>query len=88
MNFALLLLVQLITYLALMLWQEYAGMLLAIILGAICLSLWLLSYLVEWIEPSRVTKKYFAYMLAGWLAPFLALAVFIALRGGQIGWLS
>ena len=62
-------------------------MLLAIILGAVCLALWLLSYLVEWIEPSRVTKSYYRYMLAGWLAPFLALAGFFLLRGGQIGWL-
>ena len=71
-----------------MLWQEYAGMLLSIILGAICLALWLLSYLVEWVEPSRVSKSYYRYMLAGWLAPALALLLYTLLRGGRIDWLA
>ncbi len=86
MNFALLLIGQLIFYLLLLLADEYTGTLLAVILGAICLSIWALSHLVELVQPSRVSRKYYTYLTTGWLAPFLALVAFIALRGG-VGWL-
>ncbi|MEO0733329.1 MAG: hypothetical protein AAFZ52_10880 [Bacteroidota bacterium] len=87
MNFLLLLLGQLAIYLLLMLADEYTGQLLAIILGGIVLAVWIISHIVEWIEPSRVNKAYYRYMLSGWLAPALALVGFVLLRGGQIGWL-
>ncbi|MCP9235067.1 hypothetical protein [Lewinella sp. JB7] len=86
MNFALLLIAQLIVYALLMLYDEYAGTLLALILGSICLAIWILSHVVEWVQPSRVSRKYYTYLITAWLAPFLALAAFIALRGG-VGWL-
>ncbi len=69
-----------------MLFDEYAGTLLALILGAICLAIWVLSHLVELVQPSRVSRSYYTYLITGWIAPFLALATFIALRGG-VGWL-
>ncbi|MBB4077810.1 hypothetical protein GGR28_000411 [Lewinella aquimaris] len=86
MNFALLLIAQLIFYSLLMLYDEYAGTLLAVILGAICLAIWGLSHVVEWVQPSRVTRDYYTYLITGWLAPLLALTAFIALRGG-VGWM-
>lgn len=88
MNTLLLLLGQVIIYLLLMLGDEYAGQLLAIILGTICFAVWLISYAVEWIEPSRVKGEYYRYLLTGWLAPVIAMIGFIVLRGGQISWLS
>lgn len=88
MNTFLLLIGQIIIYLLLMLGDEYAGQLLAMILGAICLAVWLISLIVEWIEPSRVKRNYYRYLLTGWLAPAIALLGFIALRGGQISWLT
>ena len=81
------LIAQLIFYLLFMIWQEYAGFLLAAIIGSISLAVWVISYIVEWIQPSRVSKKYYTFMLAGWIAPFLAIIMFIALRG-EIGWLT
>lgn len=77
---------QLFLYLLLMLWDEYTGTLLAAILGAICFSIWGLSYVVEWIQPSRVSSKYYQFMLAGWIAPLLAIILFIGLRG-EVSWL-
>lgn len=78
---------QLIFYLLLMLFDEYFGQLLAIILGAISFAVWAISHIVEWIEPSRVNRNYYQYMLSGWIGPALALVIFILLRG-EIGWLS
>lgn len=86
MNFALLVIGQLILYSLLMLFDEYAGTLLAAILGTICLAIWSLSHVVEWVQPSRVSRSYYTYLISGWLAPYLALVAFIALRGG-VGWL-
>lgn len=87
MNFVLALAGQLIVYLLLMLYDEYAGQLMAIIVGAIFFSVWVLSLLVELIQPSRVKSAYYRYMVSGWLAPALALIGFILLRG-EIGWLQ
>ncbi|MEL6141422.1 MAG: hypothetical protein AAFU67_07370, partial [Bacteroidota bacterium] len=78
---------QLIFYLLFMLWQEYAGFLLALIIGCISFAIWGISHIVEWIQPSRVSKKYYAFMLAGWIAPFMAIILFIALRG-EVSWLN
>jgi hypothetical protein len=86
MNFALLLVGQLILYSLLMLLDEYAGTLLAAIIGTISLALWVLSHVVEWVQPSKVGRSYYVYLLTAWIAPFVALVAFITLRGG-VGWL-
>ncbi len=81
------LLIQILIYWLLLLANEYLGSLVAAIIGGISLAVWLLSYVVEWISPSRVTKRYYQLMLAAWLAPLLAILSFLLLRGGQISWL-
>lgn len=78
---------QLLFYLLLMLYDEYAGQLLAIILGAIIFGIWVISLIVELIQPSRVKNNYYRFMVSGWLAPGIALVIFVLLRGG-IGWMS
>ena len=86
MNYALALMGQLILYLLLMLYDEYFGTLLALLIGAIALAVWSLSYIVEWVQASRVSRAYYHYLLTCWVAPLVALCGFILLRGG-IGWL-
>ncbi len=86
MNFTLALLIQLIVYLVLLVFEPYAGTLLAAILGAIALAIWLLSYVVELVEPSRVPRSYYGYVLAAWIAPMLALVGYLLLNG-EIGWI-
>lgn len=87
MNIFLAFLAQLIVYSLLMLYNEYAGHLLAFILGTVFLAIFLISLLVELIEPSRVNRAYYGYMVSGWLAPALAFAGFVLLRG-EIAWLQ
>ncbi|OAV45051.1 hypothetical protein [Lewinella sp. 4G2] len=66
---------------------EYAGTLFAAIIGAICFAVWSISHIVEWIEPSRVASAYYRYTLTGWLAPALALVLYVLLRG-EIEWMQ
>ena len=87
MNTLFALLAQIIFYLLFMLYNEYAGQLLAIILGAIFLAIWVISLIVELIQPSRVKSNYYRYMITGWVAPAIALVIFVLLRG-EIGWMS
>jgi hypothetical protein len=87
MNTILMILGQVIFYGLFLLFNEYAGFLLAVILGSIAFFVWLISYAVEWIQPSRVTHNYYGFVLSCWLGPLIALIGFTILRG-EIGWLS
>lgn len=77
------LIVQSIIYLILLLLNSYLGTMLSLIIGLICFCVWLVSLVVEWIEPSRVPKSYYRLMIAGWLAPLFSLIAFAILRGGM-----
>lgn len=79
---------QLLLYWLLLLADEYLGTLLAGILAAVAFAVWSLSYVVEWISPSKVSKKYYGIILTTWLAPLLAILTFLLLRGGQVSWLQ
>ena len=81
MNFTLALLVQLTLYLVILFFSPYTGTVLSAILGAIALAIWLLSYVVEWVQPSRVPRYYYAFVLSAWVAPLLALITYVALNG-------
>ncbi len=87
MNTLLMFLANVIVYSLLLLYDDYAGFLLAVILGAISFAVWGISHIVEWIQPSRVSPNYYGLVLAGWLGPLVAVLGFIALRGG-LGWLN
>jgi len=87
MNTILMILGQIIIYGLLLLGNEYAGFMLAVILGSIAFFVWLISYVVEWIQPSRVTHNYYGFVLSCWVGPLIALVGFTALRGG-VGWMG
>lgn len=87
MNTLLMVLGQVILFLLILLWNEYVGTLLTVILGAIAFFVWGISYVVEWIQPSRVTRTYYGFVLATWLGPLVALLLFVALRG-ELAWLT
>ncbi|MGB3801191.1 MAG: hypothetical protein WA952_15350 [Lewinella sp.] len=86
MNFLIAVIGQLIIYLLLLIFNSYLGTLICAVLGAIALAIWILSYLVEWVEPSRVTRNYYQLLLSAWISPFIALIGYIVLNG-EIGWL-
>lgn len=74
-------LVQVVIYLLLWLNDDYMATLVSAAFGGIFLCIWLLSLAVELIEPSKVPKWYFRYMLVSALAPILVSLVFFGLYG-------
>jgi len=80
-------LIQLAIYLMLWLWDTYIASLICLLLGAIFLLILLVSLVVEWIEPSRVPRGYFLFMLIASIAPLLATLIFVLING-RPEWLS
>jgi inner membrane protein involved in colicin E2 resistance len=82
LNTLLYILVQVIIYALLLLLAEYAGFMLAVILGSISFFIWAISHIVELIAPSRVGGKYYGLVLSCWVGPLIAVLGFAALQGG------
>ena len=80
------LLIQVLVYLLIFLWNDYAGSLRALILGSISFAVWAISLIVEWISPSKVKRNYYLYVLSGWIGPLLAFIAFTVAKGG-LDWL-
>ncbi len=80
-------LIQFVCYLGLWLYDDYLGSLMSILLAGVFLVILLVSLIVEWIEPSRVPRKYFYMMGVSVLAPLLALVVYLGVMGGRVEWL-
>ena len=77
---------QMILYGALWIYQDYLATLLSTILCTIFFFILMVSLIVEWIEPSKVPRWYFQFMVISILAPLLAGVLFVALLGGQLDW--
>lgn len=80
-------LIQFIFYIGLWLWDDYIASLISIIFVAICSFIFIISLITEWIEPSKVPRWYFVFMIASIFAPFIAGAIFVGFMGGQLQWL-
>jgi hypothetical protein len=69
------------------LWDTYIAFLISLIAGGVFLLILLVSLVVEWIEPSKVPRGYFLFMLLAFLAPLLAGLIFLLINGSP-EWLS
>ncbi len=74
--------VQLIIYLLLWLYDDYLASYLSAIFGSIYLLIWLFSLFFELIERTRISRRYFHFMLAGFLAPLCGFLFYMFLGGG------
>ena len=79
------LLIEVIFYLALWLFNDYVAMYLSLIFGSIFFFILLFTGIAELIERSKVSRKYFWFMAMSALAPLLAAAIFFLL-GGEMTW--
>ncbi len=79
---------QLITWLLLWLLNDYLATLLTLILTAIVLAVLIIALLSEWIEPSRVPRRYFTIMAVSALAPVIAALLFVVIFGGKLSFLN
>ncbi|MBK8554878.1 MAG: hypothetical protein IPL65_03500 [Lewinellaceae bacterium] len=80
-------LLELIAWLALWLLNDYLATLLTAILVPIVLSILIISAISEFLERSKVPRKYFRVMLVSALAPIVSGMVYLYLFGGQLSFL-
>lgn len=64
-------LIQLSIYLILWIWNESVAIVLSAIAGGISLIVLILSLIVEFIEPSKVPKSFFTFMIISVIVPLL-----------------
>ena len=81
-------LMQIIGYALLWLWDDYVASYLTIVVPVLILVILLISLIVEWIEPSRIPRRYFVIMGISVLVPIVTGAVFYLINGGQLEWLE
>ena len=79
---------ELIIWLALWLMNDYLAALLTIIVAAIVFAVLLVALMSEWIERSRVPRKYFWVMGISVFTPILAALMYWLIFGGQLSFLE
>lgn len=81
-------LLELIAWLALWLLNDYLATLLTLILGAIVSAVLLFASIAEWIERSKVPRRYFQVMGLSILAPLVAAGLYLWLFDGELRFLK
>jgi FtsH-binding integral membrane protein len=81
-------LIQVLVYLALWLWNDYAATLFSILMVAIFSGILIVAIIAELIEKSKVPKSYFIFMFGSILIPLLVGFIFISIMGGELEWLE
>lgn len=72
---------QVIFYIACFFYNDYLALLLGLIIGSIGFFILIISWLVELIEASRISRKYFQYMATVAVAPLLGVGFMMMLFG-------
>jgi putative effector of murein hydrolase LrgA (UPF0299 family) len=75
-------------WLAIWLANEYLATLLTLGVAGIVLAILVFALLAEWVERSRVPRRYFGLMAVSALAPLLAGGLYLAFNGGQLTWMQ
>lgn len=75
-------LAELMIWFVLWLWNDYIAALLTSIIGAIVFAVLLIALISEWLERSKVPRRYFGVMFVSLLAPAVAALLYIGMNGG------
>ncbi len=75
-------------WLALWLISDYMATLLTLILGAIVSAVLAIALMAEWVERSKVPRRYFEVMALSILAIVVAAGLYMAIFGGELGFLK
>ncbi|MBU6342075.1 MAG: hypothetical protein KGS48_11330 [Bacteroidetes bacterium] len=81
-------LLEALLWLGLWLLNDYMAALLTLILGAIVLAILLIALISEWIERSKVPRRYFYIMGVSVLALICAALVYVMLSGGRLDFMQ
>ena len=68
--------------------SDYIGTLVSLVFIFIFTALLIVAGIAELIEPSKVPKSYYLFMMVSILAPICAGAVFLGIIGGDLQWLK
>lgn len=77
-----------VVWLALWLFNDYLATLLTIILTAIVFAVLMIALIAEWIERSKVPRKYFGVMGVSVLAPLVTALIYVLILGGKLDFLD
>ncbi len=75
-------------WLALWLVSDYVATLLTLILGAIVSAVLVIALMAEWVERSKVPRRYFQVMALSIVAIVAAAALYMVIFGGQLSFLK
>lgn len=81
-------LLELVIWMGLWLMNDYIATLLTLIVASIVSAVLLIALISEWLERSRVPKKYFQVMALSIVAPLISAALYMALFGGRLDFLG
>ena len=81
-------LIQFLFYFALWMWNDYTATMISFFFTVIFLFILIVSIIVEFIEPSKVPRSYFTFMVISILCPIIVGAIFIGIMGGSLDWLE
>ncbi len=82
------LLLELVLWFALWLGSDYLASLLTLIIGAIVSAVLIIALISEWLEPTRVSRRYFHIMAISIAAPIIAAILYIYILGGHFEFLK
>ena len=81
-------LLEVVVWLGLWLLSDYLATLLTLIISAIVLAVLLIALTAEWIERSKVPRRYFHVMLLSIVAPVAAAALYLLIFDGKLEFLE
>lgn len=80
-------LIQVIFYAVIWLADEYVASYLCIILPVITAAVLLVSWIADILEPARVGRRYYQFMILSTITPLLVGLFFYIVYDGKIAWL-
>ena len=75
-------------YIILWLISDYVATLVSVIFLVVFFAILLVALISEMIEPSKVPRSYYIFMIISVLAPLLAGVLFLSIIGGDLNWLK
>lgn len=81
-------LIQFIVYISLWLIDEFTATLISLSFAVITAIILIISFIVEWIEPSKVPRQYFILMFISVLIPIITAIIYLSFIGGDMDWLK
>ena len=79
-------LIEFIIYTLLWLSNDYVATLLTLLFSTIFFFILIISLITELIEPSKVPRWYYSFMLVSILAPVIAAIIFVGIMGADFDW--